>query len=186
MSAPKSRTLGVRWPNGSGHQPIQSDVCGADMGTTHFYSIQLSLRKFWFDSWLTMALQDLIQISSQLKMDFWNLIQIDSWLEQKSVSFCRLMIRLWVMPMSGVGYGFESHRRSVTRPSLPPGIDDLWTVLWCIWIDDLFSFTVYLHIIIGKRKTLRNEMFQWTKATVTIFLDDLFIFYLYSYSRPHS
>ena len=34
------------------------------------------------NSWLTMALQEWIQISSWLKMDFWNLIQIDSRLKK--------------------------------------------------------------------------------------------------------
>ena len=61
------------------------DLSQADMGTTQFcYSIQLSLRKFWFDSTheSQMVLQKLIQISSRLKMDFGNLIQIDSRLKK--------------------------------------------------------------------------------------------------------
>ena len=47
-----------------------------------FDSIQISLRKFWFDSWLTMASQELIQINSRIKTDFGTLIQIDSRLKK--------------------------------------------------------------------------------------------------------
>ena len=34
------------------------------------------------NSWHTMALQEWFQISSRLKMDFWNVIQIDSLLKK--------------------------------------------------------------------------------------------------------
>ena len=49
-----------------------------------FYSIQLQFQKVLLrlNSCLTMTLQELMQISSRPKMDFWNLIQIVSRLKQ--------------------------------------------------------------------------------------------------------
>ena len=49
-----------------------------------FYSIQLSLRKLWFDSTNCShrLYKNWIKISSRPKMDLWNLIQIDSWLKR--------------------------------------------------------------------------------------------------------
>ena len=57
------------------HQPNQTQV-RLKIFFVRFNSVSES-----FDStqpWLTMALQELIQISSRLKIDLWNLIQIDS------------------------------------------------------------------------------------------------------------
>ena len=61
----------------------------ADMGTTHLlfdstrpYKVLIRL-----NSWFTMALQELIQISSRLKMDFWVKIQIESRLKNLSEYF---------------------------------------------------------------------------------------------------
>ena len=56
---------------------------GCRHGYDSFSFIQLSLRKFWFDSAMTHnGFTKMIQISSWLKMDFWNLIQSDSWLKK--------------------------------------------------------------------------------------------------------
>ena len=45
--------------------------------STQFRKILIRLN--W--SWLTVALQEVIQISSQLKMDFWSLIQVCIWIK---------------------------------------------------------------------------------------------------------
>ena len=61
----------------------------AEMGTTEFF-IRFNSVSESFDSlysWLTMALQELIQINSRLRMYFWNLFQIDSRLKKLTEYF---------------------------------------------------------------------------------------------------
>ena len=52
-----------------------------------FYSTQSQKVLIRLNSWLTMASQELIQISCPLKMDFWNLIPIDSRLKMLQEDF---------------------------------------------------------------------------------------------------
>ena len=56
------------------------------MGTTHFsFDLTQSQKtSIWLNSWRIMALQELIQTNSRLKINIWNLIQVDSLLKKLS------------------------------------------------------------------------------------------------------
>ena len=67
------------------HLRQKSSFYAADMGTTQFFLFESTWSQKVLirpNSWLTMVLQELIQISWRLKMDFWKLIKIDSQLQK--------------------------------------------------------------------------------------------------------
>ena len=70
------------------------------MGMNHFLSDSTQSQKVLIriNSWLILALQELIQISSRVKMDFFNLIQIDSRLKKLLEGLIQINSRLRKFP----------------------------------------------------------------------------------------
>ena len=77
-------------------QPTQSDVCGADMGTTHFFIRFISVSES-FDSTQLMTLNGFTRLDSNQLTTQNGFLKFDSnrlMTQAKSISFCPLMIRL--------------------------------------------------------------------------------------------
>ena len=158
------------------------------MGTTLFYSLKLSLRNFWFDSWLTMALQvptDSNHLMTHRFLKFDSnilttqnapsiLIQIDLWL--KTLSRILISIESWLKKLPGTLIRINSRFNDIIHSQFT--FDFVWP-FWGHWIQWLTFLGLSTQVLTshdlfgGFRLKCLPETLIWISWWLNQYLGDL-------------